>query len=79
MSARSPIDSSEVFKSEKMCALSECPDGRDKLPVWVETIVCPLATVTPIREAFVLGYTSVKLLTSRTEIYVPEDPESAFI
>ena len=49
------MDSSEVFKSEKMCALSECPDGKDKVPVWVEKIVCPLATVTPIREAFVLG------------------------
>ena len=79
MSARSPIDSSEAFKSEKMCALSERPDGRDKLPVWVEKIVCPFATVTPIREAPVQGCTSVRLSASRIAIYVPLDPESALV
>ena len=38
MSARSLIDSNEVFKSEKINARNECPDGKVSEPVCVEKL-----------------------------------------
>jgi hypothetical protein len=78
ISARSLIDSNEVFKLEKIYARSECPDGNASEPVCVENIVWPLATITPMREAGVHICKSVILQLSFTAIYVPVDPESAF-
>ena len=78
MSTKSLMDSNEVFKSEKINARNECLDGKVSDPVCVEKIVLPLATIKPIRGATVQGCTSVKLLVSRTDMYVPVDPESAF-
>jgi hypothetical protein len=73
------MERSDVFKSAKMWARTEWPDGKHSVPVWVEKIVCPFATVTPIREATVQDCISVRLSESRIAIYVPLDPESAFI
>jgi hypothetical protein len=63
---------------EKIYARNECPDGNASEPVCVEKMVWPFATITPMREAGVQGFTSVNFSVSQTAMYVPLDPESAF-
>ena len=68
-----------MLSLEKICARNEYPDGIFRKPVCEDIIVCPFATVTPIREKAVHGWMSVRTFLSRTAIYVPVDPESALI
>ena len=79
MSTKSLMDNKEVFNSEKIWARNKCPDGNINEPVCDENIVSPFATITPIRELWVVARISTSALESRIATYVPDDPESALI
>ena len=70
-------DNSDPLMVGKICAVILCPDGRCKVPKWVDDIDCPLATVTFMCWSFVHSCTSDKQLMSLNEKYSPVDPESA--
>ena len=72
------MDRSDVFRSNKIYARNECPDGKVSEPECVEKMVWPSVTMTPLHEATTQGCTSDNFFESCTALYVPVDPELAF-